>query len=310
MRRGFTLVEILCAATIALLVMAVVLGVTIQAANAQRSTGAKIGSFQRARAAFDILAQTLGQATLNTTLAYDNAAAPTAHIRSSDLQFISGKTLVPSQVTHAVFFQAPLGYSSQSSYALLGGALNACGFFIQYGPDPSRPSFLERLGATRPVVARRFRLMQFLQPTENFALYDASAAGNTSWFSSALAANSHEIADDIIALVILPRDQSAAPLVSDYEYDSRAGAAVRPQPVTAHQLPPLVEIVLVALDETSAQQLGDTKEAPDVGLAGLFVSASRLEDDLRVLGLRLAERHLTYRVFRTTLSLPGAKWSL
>lgn len=315
--RAFTIIELLAATAVMAIIMVVIFGITQQIANAWRSTNSRVEAVQGARAAFDILTRTLGQATLNTYYDYDDLTNPTRYRRNSDLQFIAGKALVPSQVTQAVFFQAPLGYSNKASFEHLDSALNSTGFYIQYGADPLRPAFLDALGSNKPATRHRFRLMQFFQPTQNLSVY--ADAGSTGWFTAALASSDppvHQIAENVIALVILPQasslDGNPAPLVSDYEYDSTKGASSSPQPATAHQLPPLVEVVMVVIDEPSAQRLGNPASAPDVGLDGLFLDSSseaKLENDIAELERRLSVKNIGYRVFRTKVPLPGAKWS-
>ena len=45
-------------------------------------------------------------------------------------------------------------------------------------------------------------------------------------------------------------------------------------------------------------------------MAGLFDDASKLDDDLELLGERLIANQINYQVFRTPVALRGSKWSL
>jgi len=156
--------------------------------------------------------------------------ASTTYARNSDLEIVSGlnvsttsgittsqswitgdtgtnSTLATSNtpVTHSIFFQAPLGVSSTAANVGLSGLLNACGFYVLYGPDLAAPGFVS-------TVKYRFRLMQFLQPSDNFSVY--SFKNSTSWFTTPINADftsntslttNFVLADNIIALIILPK---------------------------------------------------------------------------------------------------------
>ncbi|SDU03010.1 Verru_Chthon cassette protein C [Verrucomicrobium sp. GAS474] len=316
---AFTILELLAAVVILSVILVLVLQISSLISTTWKHSTSKIEGFQAARAAFDTISSQLGQATLNAYYDYDSATAPTRYLRKSDLHFISGKALVPGQITHAVFFQVPLGSTDKTAYQNLGGLLNGCGYYVQYGADPERPSFLASLPNTAPPL-RRFRLMQFLQPAQQLAIYDPALGAGRLWFTTPLASSSppsHPLAENVIALVILPRaastDTGGIVLAPDYEYDSRATSATAAnstQKPNENQLPPLVDLILVAIDETSALHLGNTEGAPDLGTANLFKTASLLENDLKQIGATLSGRHLSYRVYRTTVVMKGAKWGL
>lgn len=302
------------------MIMVVIFGLTQQAGNAWRSTSSKIEAFQSARAAFEMITETLSQATLNPYYDYADASGnsrssliatsgtaanfvPATYTRFSDLHFVSGKSLLPSQITHSIFFQTPSGYSASSSFQQMDTLLNACGFYIVFDKDPSRPAFL-----TTP-ERYRFRLFEFIQPSEQLSVF-ASSTGNA-WFTAPATGASPpraQIADNIIALIILPKASeadSATPLASLYEYDSRDAT----KPGNLNQLPPLVEVALVAIDEPSAKRLENGSAQPDFGTAGLFQQASSLDTDLKTLENTLIGKRLNYRIFRTTVPLRGSKWS-
>jgi uncharacterized protein (TIGR02599 family) len=320
---GFTVIEMLAAMAILTVILTVIFGITQQTSNAWRSTNAKIDAFQSARAAFETISQTLGQATLNGYYDYydvdgnrrtaANAATftPASYGRYSDLHFKSGKAIVPGQIAHAIFFQTPTGYSEAATSQGMDTLLNACGYFLTYETDPARPAFLDDL-PNPPPTRHRYRLMHFLQPSEAMSVYATNTGSG--WISDALAADPapvRQLAENIIALVILPHraaNDSGDALAPLYEYDTRSGAS-RPQAATQHQLPPLVDIVMVAIDEVSARRLENGAVVPDVGVGGLFSQASNLESDLATLENTLNARRIGYRIFRTTVALRNAKWS-
>jgi len=325
-RAAFTLVEMLVAMVLFAMIMLVILAITQTTGNAWRDSRSKVDAFQGARQAFEKMTRSLSQATLNTYYDYFDASGarrteanrlsftPATYGRYSDLHFISGKSLVPGQVTHSLFFQTPTGYANDTQYQTMDTLLNACGFYIVHGQDSLRPAFLDSL-PNAPANDTRFRLMQFLQPSEQLTVYSSSSGAN--WFQSPLAGNSspvEQLAANMIAFVVLPRKstgdaaQSAGNLLStDYEYDSRAaGASASVQSPTYNQLPPLIEIILVAIDEKSARRMEEQNlQIPP----SLFSQAPMIESDLVTLENFLNQNRLVYRTFRTMVPLRNSKWS-
>ena len=317
---AFTLVELLASMAILAVILFVIFGVIQLTSRAWKSTRGKVEAFQGARAAFDSITQNLEQATLNTYYDYydkngdrrtpANSATfvPATYGRYSDLHFISGKSLVPGQVGHAIFFQTPAGYSDQSKYQEMPTLLNACGYFVEFGKDRSRPTFLDSLTPSPP-ERYRYRLMQVLQPSQQLSVY-ASATGST-WLpdvSATATAPPRPLAENVIALVMLPlppEQDGSAPLAPLYEYDSRSGT----QATTLNQLPPLVEVIMVVIEETTAKQLEQGSTAPDFGVGDLFKTADQLDANLAHLEGTLNDRRIPYRVFRKTVALRNAKWS-
>ena len=134
------------------------------------------------------------------------------------------------------------------------------------------------------------------------------------------------IADNIILLLISPQYQVASgggqrsekpsvEIAPGYEYDSAevANRSLRGGPGggasqqgTQHLLPPLVRVVVVAVDETSAARMDAKGEGDFMKSAGAgFSKASELDDDLRNLErtLNAPGMKLNYRIFSTTIAL-------
>ena len=131
-------------------------------------------------------------------------------------------------------------------------------------------------------------------------------------------------------MALLPRLSPAqstnpAELTTDYSYDSRAWEVTGSSgdPRLRNQLPPLIELVLVAIDEPSAQKLAqlyggtggslppfaDGTVRAKVDLDTLFKDPTKLEADIQTLEDGLNQLQVSYRIFRTTVAMHGAKWT-
>ena len=158
-------------------------------------------------------------------------------------------------------------------------------------------------------------------------------------------ANTRVLAENVIALVVYPHRSPNDPVPSGsptqlaplYFYDSRS-YVTKPTDATAlltrNQLPPMVQITMVVMDERSAERfqasLGAAPQtiAPateklglTTGTTGLFVKASTISNptaaqekdqytlDLATLEKKLQDLNLTYRIFSTDVSILQAKWS-
>ncbi len=181
------------------------------------------------------------------------------------------------------------------------------------------------------------------------------------WFRSALVASPRPVralADNIVALIIWPKlanadentrwDQGKSPLSPNYLYDSslltfksqRFGSATAPVYLNdgatlmnqtdlqeaadinpKNQLPPIVQVTMVAIDEQSAIRLEDSgKKDGVIKLTdGLFQVACRpgtrssqvtqYTQDLQTMEQRLVTAKVSYRIFETNVLIRGAKWS-
>jgi uncharacterized protein (TIGR02599 family) len=340
-RCGFTLVEVLVSFAILSLLMVVLLAMVNVTSTTWTQTRGKVEQFQQAREAFDSVTRRLSEATLNTYYDYVDtdgrwrttdpdsrrAFVPHRYVRRSELRFLSGDvTGMGGHTAHAVFFQAPQGYSLTTSG--LPNLLNTCGFFVELGSDAR---FLP--GVLAPQNARRrFRLMQLMERSEELSVYlhNDGDTHNPSrqWLMDALASEQDvEIAaENIIALILLPKlsesDQREgnfddASLAPSYEYDSTARHP-NPSLNPFNQLPPVVQVTLVAIDEQSANRMSpaDQDDLKD-RLDGLFRTVGSTTDpsvdgyakDLKSLEAYLVANNMNYRIFTSNVSMKAAKWS-
>ena len=336
---GTTLVELLVGMVVALIIIAIMLAVLNQASITVRSANGKMDAFQSAQAGFDIMTQRLSDATLNTYYDYDSPTAPTKYLRHSDLHFYVGtngnsfvKTLSPvanANSGHSVYFQAPEGYSNGSaSYANTPGLLNACGYFVAFGPETS--DWLSLFASSTFAPRYRYRLMQTIQSTEYNGVYadqEGTMIETSPGWITPLNATALPIAENIIALVIWPReDPSADPtgnIISPvYEYNSRQGfpfiavvpatAASTAAATQSEQLPPILQVTMVAIDEFSAVRLQSGTTPPTVienALQGKFTDVTLYATDIQNLETALIAAHIHYQVFTTSITLRESKWS-
>lgn len=334
-RRAFTLVELLVAVAVLFLVMIVLLQLTGGVAQIWKSSTGKISAFQSGRAAFTTVSRTLGRATLNTYNDYvdasgnyrnaSNAAdfSPAQFARASELQFLCGPTaqIVPgAQAVRnpggTIFFQVPMGETDQSDLKNLEHTVNSTGFYIQYGsPDDSIvPDWLKPLiGETK-----RFRLIQFVDPTEDAnGIYSSTASPNydLTWLqafktpvNAASQPRARVLAEDIPLIIFRPRlapgDEQAVAgrlggagtgsvLCPNYQYDSRAwqpgypngqrvkaaSAPTERAKIMQNQVPPIVDIAMVCLDRNSLSRLDLSGDNPP---AVLQVPGSLFTDSARL----------------------------
>jgi uncharacterized protein (TIGR02599 family) len=359
-RKGFTLVEMLIATSLIVLLLLFLVAMTDSTAKTWKYASSKTEQFQEARIAFDAMTRRLSEATLNTywdveyqTTGTPPVTVPSRYLRKSELRFISGpmNTLVQGSSkypTHGVFFQAPTGLVKDSiSYKdpdgndkdyIINGALtnllNTSGFFLEISDtDPNLPDFLTGVIGTK----LRSRLMELREPSEKLSVYrnPTDPTDRTWWFTTTLASANppvRRLADNVVALVLLPKltpqdelarvtkNPSAAPLAGNYFYDS-TGTDPDPEINPKNQLPPVVQVTMVAIDEVSAARIAAISQTANqlrqnLKVDGFFADSTKLADqvtgtagDLTKFQAELNKLRLTHRVFTTNVSIRGAKWS-
>jgi len=313
-------VEVLVGTAILLLLLVMLFSVITQTSNTVRRASAQIDAFQAARTAFDTIAQKLSAATMNTYWDYydatngrrttNNAATyqPARYGRASDLQFL---VQTNGSYGQSIFFATPETVSADTTKDQTQGLLNALGYYVQFGNDDSyRPAGL--VSQQR----YRYRLMQALQPTENFGIY----AGNT--WTSGVTNFAWPLVDNVIALIAWPRkslieDAAGTSISPYYTYDSRTNlpnSATQPVPIQYAQLPPSVQLTMVVIDEASAtrqQAIAGTSEPNAIkqALTGKFTDVTQYQTDLNSLQTALTAAHINYRVLNSTVTLRESKWS-
>ena len=312
--RGFTLIEVMTSVVIGILILVVLLSMILQVSTIWRRSAGKIESFQSARIGFELLVRELSQATLNTYLDYDNAVTPTRYLRKSELDFVispAGASGFPGteNTGQSVFFQAPLhAVADTASYGAMDTLLNACGYYVSFTDDATVPAHV-----AGTVNRHRYRLMRMVVPAEQNTIYK-TATGNAWFLGVDPTSTVSPVADNVIALLIRPQDPGSIPpdVTGDYTYDARLNVSASPQPITAAQLPPVLQITLVAIDESTSRRLIHGAEEPGEitrALAVRFRKSALFQADLNDLENDLDAAHIPYRIFSSAVPLRESKWS-
>jgi uncharacterized protein (TIGR02599 family) len=318
---GFTLIELIIGMAILLLILVTLAQFMSTVDQAWKS--ASTDPFIEAQDAFETVAQNLAAATLAPYQDYadSNGAFRTSasfvpdHLaRRSDLAFVCGPCagakglLTASGRTTSgsgLFFLAPNGYSQSNSYPGMERLLNAMGYFVEFGDDESAPPFMLLQNHSW-----RWRLKQILQPAESLQIFtnDTSSA----WIQGIVPSGTFIpiLADNVITLIVLPEHaahDTGPELAPAFSYDSRdTGNAL-----TLHQLPPRLRLVLVAIDDASAQRLANQNGSnpPQLVSGTLFQQADKLDSDLTALDNSLTAQKIGHRLFQREILLPSSSWS-
>ena len=345
---AFSLIEMMVAMGILSVLMLMLTVLLDQVQQSWRFAESRISQFREARVAFDLIAKNIGQASLNTYLDLKVAenGEVEGYFRTSELHFVTfdrvadalPRTTTQEPVGQGVFFQAPLGFSTR--YRNLNNLFNGRGYFVSFGSDKLfKPSFVETPDRFR------YRLMEFRPPAESNQVFqdgqDEREAGEPQvfdqWYTQGLSvgegdfeAHLNPLAENIIALVVSPRDSLENPNASrgetfsriapNYEYDSNdeiddsAGAGGGVLSAYSQQVPPLVRLTVVAIDETSAvrNENGSSKPANiESAMQGLFVQTENYTKDVETLSQRLNAEgsNVNHKVFSSLVMLRSAKWS-
>lgn len=338
-KKGFSLVELLVSTTIFVSIMAVLFSSLDMSQKSWKRAHAQLSQYREAQIAFETMSRRISDAVLNTYWDYDypegdTSQIPTSFDRQSELHFVSGPAAAEANgilgsaypPSHAVFFLAPFGLHNKTSWRDFSVLLNGWGYYIEFGNVSStgRPPFL---GASTAPDRYRFRLMELQVPAEELTAYEddlrtLNSAGDIyAWFQDQIDAGyGRPLAENIIALIIAPEAPEAAlrrasDIAPQYFYDTRAfqhiGNGSYPEQRSKHQLPPLLRISLVGIDETSALRLQSQNgtNPPDFGLDELFLNQVTFKNDLETLETTLKNQNINYRVFSTVIRLRNARWS-
>jgi uncharacterized protein (TIGR02599 family) len=318
---GFSLLEVLITLAILLVILVAVMQFMADVDQAWQSAAAD--PFAEAQDAFETVANNLAASTLAPYQDYANASGafhtnaasafvPDHLARRSDLDFVCGPgagtsgLLAASGLTttgSSVFFLAPNGYTQTDAHTGLEHLLNAMGYLVEFGDDDAAPGFIQ-------THCWRWRLKQVLQPAESLQIF---ATGTSSAWIQQLVPSGVSLpvlAENVVTLIVLPEraaNDSGAALAPAFSYDSRDTTNL----LTLHQLPPRLRLVLVAMDQVSAQRLAgqNGSNPPQLVSASLFQQAAQLDADLSTLDSNLTAQKIGHRIFQREILLPSSDWS-
>ena len=319
--RGFTLLEVLITLAILLVILVAVMQFMTDVDQAWKSAAAD--PFAEAQNAFETVAKNLASATLAPYQDYadssgafrtSSAFVPDHLARRSDLDFVcgpgaganglltaSGRTTTGS----GVFFLAPQGYTQTYAHTGMERLLNTMGYLVEFGDDDAAPGFI--LPQTH---WWRWRLKQVLQPAESLQIF--ATASSSAWIQQVVppGAPIPVLAENVVTLIVLPEraaNDSGPALAPAFSYDSRDAG----NPLTLHQLPPRLRLVLVTMDQISAQRLAgqNGSNPPQLVSASLFQQAAQLDADLASLDNALTAQKIGHRIFQREILLPSSAWS-
>ena len=345
---SFTLVEMIVAIAVLSILLLLAAAVITKTSSIWIYSNSKMAEGREARVAFNSLVSRLSEATVDQYYGYTNYTSgsivvPGAYVRRSELRFISGpsatiNTNVVNSPTDAVFFTAPLGIVSNTTlYGGLPSLLNICGYYIQWsGTDPEQPT-IPGLSTTPNY---RFRLMQFVQPSEQLSVYAQTVPfasnpnGNfpnfafvthSAWQNTALQnspAGAHLLADNVIALLLLPAmntTDSSGAIAPGFLYDSEnpTAGATAPNLTSLNRTPPVMRVVMYTIDEPSAKRLAGSSTAMPSLYTGLFTTSSLLypstnggdAGDLSRFEQVLVSNKLNFHRFDAAVQLPRQPWN-
>jgi len=332
---AFTLIELLVSMAILSLLLLLLAQLLDQVQQAWRYSESRVSQFREARVSFDIISKNLSQASLNTywDYEYDEDNMVKRYKRQSELHFKTfpaselGSDMRGTLTGHAIAFQAPLGFSN--TFRNLNNLFNARGYFLLYGDDRD---YTPKILRNRLQPKERYRLMEYRPPAEENQIYidgdqerlafPEQPVKYTDWYRYKLNEFSHPLAENIVSLVIAPRDtletvsddrrQTYSRIAPDYTFNSNMqddGGGGFYNERYAQQLPPLVRLTMVAIDETSAVRLEASNHAPPLVPNNLFRQSEDFEADVQTLKEQLQEKNVNHKVFSTMVAIRSAKWS-
>ena len=327
---AFTLVEVLVSMVILLMMMLIITQVISTAQRTWRQASARLSQFREARTAFDTITRGLSQATINSYRTYDYGydgpagipkdalQAPVGYVRTAELGLVMGPmaTVLPGlgapNVTpgHGVLFQAPLGYTATSAFRPLNRLLCVRGYFVLFSDDLG---YMPQGLASRLESKSRFRLYEYQPTTETNTVYTGgSFDGWTKVTKAAIDANKRPVAENILTLIMAPSFNTAAgggalavagqnSGSATYDFNSYKSAT------NQYQLPTSVRVVMVAIDEESANRLSQQYgNRPPQLFSAAFSSPGSLTNDLKLVRESLLKAKVNFRIFSSTISIPSA----
>jgi uncharacterized protein (TIGR02599 family) len=116
----------------------------------------------------------------------------------------------------------------------------------------------------------------------------------------------------VVALLLWPRlpvaqDPKGTALSDNFLYDSKNGT-----PIQKAQMPPMIQITMVVIDEASAARLENGVEEPGAivdALGKRFEDPAKFEADLQSVQTQFASKGVQHLVLSAAVPLREGKWS-
>ncbi len=111
------------------------------------------------------------------------------------------------------------------------------------------------------------------------------------------------LAENVVAFIVHPKNSeninlNASALTDNYYYNSRNDGSSPLELSQRHQLPPEVEIIMIAIDEASASRAFKNASTPPGITDGLFENPALLEDNINTLTTELTRQKIRFVVLR------------
>jgi hypothetical protein len=303
---GASLLEMLVSMVVLSLLMVWMVQVLSGAMRVWTLGREKMGRFKGVREGISVMEDRLSQVMAGNRWEYEYEgvapAIPRAYVVASELRFRSGVAAWQMEPTgdrqlrgHAVSFvsrgRGHGGGASEGGSGMRGGA-----FFVAYGEERGGLEGMER--------KRRYRLYETSEPLRR----GVDGGFEVGWRSRAVE-RAWVVAENVVLLVVVPMRETIgdeAPVVLGCRYDSADWG---------HEVPPQVRILMVGIDEGSAERLEAAGMLEDLVPEGWFdewENGEDLEAELAALRRRLDGEmgmRVGYQIFDRTVAIPASGWN-
>lgn len=240
---------------------------------------------------------------------------PDQYQRYSELRFRSGPASLLGLssprgnriVSHAVFFQAPLGIQSdQAPRRISSDLLNTVGFYVEYGDvSEGKPEHVKK-------NQKRFRLIQMVEPSDRLSISkftNRAAESNKDgryqgdqWYKIPLEKESYSyvVAENVLCLALRCHDGGKE--LNTYDYSSVQSGNF------FHDLPPVIEVTMVILDERSAQRIQEEDLVAELGIESLFQNPTAYAFDLTKIQEGLQKKKLNFQLVTYSVEMVNSTW--
>jgi uncharacterized protein (TIGR02599 family) len=303
--KGASLLELLVSMAVVSVLMVLMVQVLSGALRVWTLGRAKMERYRAGREGMVVLEDRLSHVSMAQRWEYEYEpgapAIPKAYVAASELRFVCGpaELWLDSQAGrrltgHTVMY-ARSGREAGGSEK--GGQMRSGAFFVAYGEEPPG-------GAVGVEKKRRHRLYEVSEPV----VWGEGALFGEGWRGRGVE-RGRMVAENVVLLVVVPMREKVMDngvLTLGSRFDSAEHG---------HEVPPQVRLILVGIDEASAERLEAANLLEGLVPGGLFdewEDAGDLEADLAVLRRRFDGEMgmpVSYQIFDTTVAIPTSRWN-